>query len=194
MASRSLSLTVAVLFEGGVGRGLERWRRFYDPVGADRIPAHLTLVAPFAAQPPLLALERHLWTVCHSWSPIWLELGDVRRDADLFYVDLTAGGPELARLRDGLCTGPLAAQTREAGAFQPRLILAEPADDRELAVASRTLLGNRVRGSYEVKRVHLMAAHADGSWYVRDYFGLDGTYASPMTGRAGATGASRGAG
>jgi hypothetical protein len=32
-------------------------------------------------------------------------------------------------------------------------------------------------GLHEVKQVHLMAAHADGSWYVRDAFGLDGAYA-----------------
>lgn len=193
MASRNLSLTVVVLFDGGVGRDLERWRRFYDPVGADRIPAHLTLVSPFAAQPPLLALERHLWSACHSWSPIWLELGDVCRDADIFYVDLTAGGAGVAALRDALCSGPLEAQANEAGAVPPRVVVAEPTDDRQLAVASRTLLGNRLRDSYEVKRVHLMAAHADGSWYERDFFGLDGTYTSPTTGRAGATGPLKGA-
>lgn len=179
MGSRSLSLTVVVLFEGAVGRSLERWRRFYDALSADRIP-HLALVAPFAAEPPLLALERHLWAVCHASPPIWLELGDVARDNGLIYVDVAAGGPELARLRDALHTGPLAGQ---AGPFHPRVVVAELASERELALASRQLLGLAVRDSYEVDRLHLMATHADGSWYARDFFGLDGTYATRPPGR-----------
>ena len=182
MAGRSLSLMVVVLFEGAVGGSLERWRSFYDPIGADRIPPHLTLVAPLAAEPPLLTLERHLWAVCHSWSPIWLELGDLARDNNLIYVEVASGGPELARLREALSTGPLAGR---AGPFLPRVVVAEPASEPELAVASRQLVGRAVRDSYEVERLHLLATHADGTWYVRDTFGLDGTYAARPAGRAG---------
>ena len=182
MGSRSLSLTVVVLFEGALGRRLERWRRCYDPLGADLVPPHLTLVAPFLAEPPLLALERHLWAVCHASPRVWLELGDGARDNGLIYVDVAVGGPELAALREALYTGPLAGQ---AGPFRPRVVVAEPASEQELALASRQLLGLPVRVSYEVTHVHLMAAHADGSWYVRDFFGLDGTYAARPAGRAG---------
>ena len=192
MAGRTLALTVVVLFEGAVGQHLERWRRFYDPLGADRIPPHLPLVGPFHTPPPVQPLERHLWAVCHSWSPVWLELGDVDGDGGLFYVDVTAGGPELARLRDALHTGPLPpkadsplAKAETSRPFQPRVVVAEPESDRERTLASRQLLGLPVRDSYEVERLHLMAAQADGSWYVRDFFGLDGTYAAPKTGRTG---------
>jgi len=92
------------------------------------------------------------------------------------------GDLELARLRDALYTGPLAGQ---AGPFRPRVVVAEPASEQELALASRQLLGLLVRVSYEVTHVHLMAAHADGSWYVRDFFGLDGTYAARPASAAG---------
>jgi hypothetical protein len=37
---------MVVLFEGDLGRRLDRWRRSYDPTGADRIPPHLALVSP----------------------------------------------------------------------------------------------------------------------------------------------------
>jgi hypothetical protein len=177
---------MVVLFEGALGRRLERWRRFYDPLGAERIPPHLPLVCAFPAQTPLRPLERLLWAVCHSWSPIWLELGDVVRDEGLFYVDVAAGGPELARLRDALYAGPLACHagaaglpSGPAGTFQPRVVVAEPPTEREVAQASQQLLGLPVRDSYEVKRLHLMATHADGAWYVHEFFGLDGTYAAP---------------
>jgi hypothetical protein len=175
MAGRTLALTVVALFEGTVDQHLERWRRFYDPLGADRIPPHLPLVGLFHTPPPVQPLERRLSAVCHSWSPVRLELGDVDGDGGLFYVDVTAAGPELARLRDALHTGP----------FQPRVVVAEPESDRERTLASRQLLGLPVRDSYELERLHLMAAHADGSWYVRDFFGLDGTYVAPKTGRTG---------
>lgn len=192
MGSRSLSLTVVVLFEGAVGGSLERWRQLYDPLGADRMPSHLTLVAPFPTEPPLLlGLERHIWAVCHASPPLRLGLGDVARDNGLIYVDVAAGGPELARLRDALHTGPLAGQ---AGPFRPRVVVAEPAGERDLALASRQLPGLAVRESYQVDRLHLMATHADGSWYVRDFFTLDGTYAVRPAGRTGSVESPRGAG
>ena len=184
MAGRSLPLTVVVLLEGALGRNLERWRRFYDLPGADRIPPHLALVSPFVAEPPLVPLERHLWSVCHSRPPIRLELGDVARDEGLFYVEVVSGARELARLRDALHTGPLAGRADAAGPFEPRVVLAEPAGERELALASQQLPGLRVRDSLELKRLHLMAAHADGSWYVRDFFGLDGAYAAKRAPRS----------
>ena len=202
MAGRSLLLMVVVLFEGGLGKRLKRWRRrsYDDRLDADRIVPHLTLLEPFLAQPPLLPLERHLWAVCHSWPPIWLELGEMARDKSLLYVEVVSGGPDLSRLRDALCTGPLAGQAsasggpartggrlaasggEAAGPFRPRIVVAEPPTQGELAEASERLLGLPVRASYEVKRLHLMAAQPYGSWYVRDFFGLDGTYAaSPAT-------------
>jgi hypothetical protein len=179
MASRSLSLMVVVLFEGAVDRRLERWRRLYDPLGAERIPPHLMLVSAFPAQLPLLPLERRLWAVCRLWSPIWLELGDIVRDGGLFCIDVAAGGPELARLRDALYAGPLAGKAEVAGPFRPLVVVAEPPTDREVAQASQQLLGLPVRCSYEVKRLHLMATHGDGAWYVNEFFGLDGTYGAP---------------
>ena len=177
MASRSLLLMVVVLFEGDLGRRLDRWRRSYDPMGADRIPPHLALVSPVLAEAPLLPLERRVWGVCHSSPPVWLELGDVARDGGLLYAEVASGGPELARLRDALYDGAFADHAEATDAFLPRFVVAQPADERELAVASKQLVGLQVRTSYEVKQVHLMAAHADGSWYVRDFFGLDGAYA-----------------
>jgi hypothetical protein len=170
---------IVVLFEGDLGGRLARWRRSYDPLGADRIPPHLTLVSPFRAQPPLPPLEQRVWAVCHASPPVWLELVDVARDGGLLYVDLASGGPELARLRDALCAGPFAGSAETLETFQPRVVLAEPASEAELAAASKQLVGLQVRASYEVKRLHLMAAHADGSWYVRDFFGLDGAYSAP---------------
>jgi 2'-5' RNA ligase len=193
VASHTPLLQVVVLFEGALGQRLAHWRRSYDPLGADRIPPHLTLVSPFPAQPSLLPIERRLWAVCHSSPPVWLELGDVARDDGLLYVEVVSGGPELARLRNALYTGPLppkadsplakakagrAFSGQATGAFRPRIVVAEPASEQDLAQASQQLLGLPVRASYEVKRLHLMAAHADRSWYVRDFFGLDGAYAA----------------
>jgi hypothetical protein len=168
---------MVVLFEGDLGRRLDRWRRSYDPMGADRIPPHLALVSPVLAEAPLLPLERRVWGVCHSSPPVWLELGDVARDGGLLYAEVVSGGPELAWLRDALYAGALADHAEATDALLPRVVVAQPADERELAVASKQLVGLQVRTSYEVKQVHLMAAHADGSWYARDFFGLDGAYA-----------------
>ena len=176
MASRSLPLMMVVLFEGDLGRRLDRWRRSYDPMGADRIPPHLALVSPVLAEAPLLPLERQVWGVCHSSPPVWLDLGDIACDGGLLYVEVLSGGPELARLRDALYAGPFADHAETSDAPLPRVVVAQPADERELDVASKQLLGLQVRTSYEVKQVHLMAAHADGSWYVRDFFGLGSAY------------------
>jgi hypothetical protein len=176
---------VVVLFEGDLGGRLARWRRSYDPLGADRIPPHLTLVSPFPAQPPLPLLERRLWAVCHASPPVWLELGDVARDSGLLYVEVVSGGPELARLREALYAGPFAGRAEIGETYHPRIVLAEAASEPELAAASKQLVGLQVRASYEVKGVHLLAAHADGSWYVRDFFGLDGAYSAAPPARAG---------
>ena len=177
MAQRRLSLMMVVLFEGALGRRLAQWRRSYDPMGADRIPPHLPLMSPVVAEAPLLPLERRVWSVCHSTPPIWLELGDIACDDGMVHLDVVSGGPELARLREVLWSGPFAGHGQMTGAFQPRVVVAEPAGEAELAVASKQLAGTQVRDSYEAKRLHLMVAHADGSWYVRDFFGLDGAYA-----------------
>ncbi len=179
-------MAVVVLFAGALGRRFGGWRREYDPIGADRLPPHIMLSSPFAAEPPLLPLERHLWRVCHGFPPLTLELLALRSDRSsgrLIYVEIGSGADELAALREALHTGPLA-RLREEPAPAPRVVIAEPESDTALDRAYRELLALHEPASYEVDRVWLMTQQPDGSWYARDYFTLDAAYGVRAAGGA----------
>ena len=187
MAGASPRVAVVALFEGPLARRLERWRRTYDPAGAYGMPPYIPLVSPTACQTPLTGsggLERYLWRLCHVRPPIEIELLDLATtypEGRLVYAEIGVGARELEDLSTALRSGPLEGGPAPGG--PPRLVIAEPENEDEAQRAAAQLVGLPVRITRLIDRVHLLVAYPNGSWYERDFFTLDGTYASRFRAR-----------
>jgi 2'-5' RNA ligase len=119
-------------------RGIERieaFRRKHDPV-ATLIPAHLSLVFPFATALSQLQVETHVRRVVSAWPPIPVSFRAVRMHANEFvFLMASRGASSIVGLHDKLYTRSLAAQLRPEFAYEPHITLARHAQWSELEAA-----------------------------------------------------------
>jgi 2'-5' RNA ligase len=114
---------VAILLDPGVSAELEQIRSRFDPL-AELIPAHVTLVHPFAPSAPLAQIESHLTGICRSTSPFIFGLSGVStHGGEYIFLNVVEGAKEIVDLRERLYTGPLAAHRRTDIPFIPHLTL-----------------------------------------------------------------------
>jgi len=169
-----LTVAVVVLVPGPLGRRLNGLRRDFDPEGLERIPAHIPLVSPFEAEPPLQPLERRCWEVCHRTPPFWVELGALAVDEarGLLYTEVASGGEELTALRNGLLEAFDRPWDEEAG-YTPEVVVAQPERRLDLDLMRSQAASRRPEASFYLERSELMARYPDGTWYERDFYTLD---------------------
>ena len=118
----------------GVER-IEAFRREHDPV-ASVIPAHLTLVFPFATALSQLQLETHVRRVVSAWPPIPVSFRAVRMHANEFvFLMASRGATSIIGLHDRLYTRSLATHLRPEFAYEPHITLARHAAWDELEAA-----------------------------------------------------------
>jgi len=90
--------------------GIERievFRARHDPVAA-RVPAHLSLVFPFATVLTPLQLEAHVRRIVSAWPPIPVTFRNVRMHANEFVFLMASGGAAaVTALHDRLYTRSL---------------------------------------------------------------------------------------
>ena len=115
---------------------VEAFRARFDP-HASLIPAHITLVFPFAP-PAALALNEHLAVAARECSPIRAHL-EPAPDSEGDYLMMWAsdGAQEITRLHLRLYSGPLAPYLSQSHVFRPHLTLGRISDPGARAAALR---------------------------------------------------------
>ncbi|MGE5095155.1 MAG: 2'-5' RNA ligase family protein [Betaproteobacteria bacterium] len=119
-------------------RGIERieaFRRRHDPA-AGLIPAHLSLVFPFATALSRLQVETHVRRIVSHWPPIPVSFRVVRMQANEFvFLMASRGAASITGLHDRLYTRSLAPHLRPEFPYEPHITLARHAAWPELEAA-----------------------------------------------------------
>ena len=114
---------------------IEDFRRRHDPAAA-LIPAHVSLVFPFASAHSRLQVETHVRKVLSRWPPIPATFRRVRTEANEFVFHLaTRGAASIVALHDRLYTRSLAPHLRREIPYVPHITIARHAGWAELEAA-----------------------------------------------------------
>ena len=125
---------------------VEAFRRRHDPAAA-LIPAHVSLVFPFATALSVLQLETHVRRVAGRWPPIAVTFRRARIEANEFVFLMAArGAAAVTALHDKLYTRSLAPHLRHEFPYAPHITLARnpslDALEAALAEAKETFAGD----------------------------------------------------
>jgi 2'-5' RNA ligase len=114
---------------------IEAFRARHDPA-ASLIPAHLSLVFPFATALTQLQVQTHVRRVVSRWPPIPVSFRAVRMHANEFvFLMASRGASAIVELHDRLYTRSLAAHLRPEFAYEPHITLARQAEWPRLEAA-----------------------------------------------------------
>jgi 2'-5' RNA ligase len=116
---------------------IERFRRDHDPL-APAMPAHVTLVFPFASSLSSLQIATHVRRVVARWPRLPLRLDGVGvYGAEWVHLRIDRGREALTELHDRLHRRALGAFLRVELPYEPHLTIgrARSADDAETIVA-----------------------------------------------------------
>ena len=143
--------------------GVEAFRRKHDPMAA-LIPAHLTLVFPFATALTRLQVETHVKRVVSRWPPIPASFRAVRMHANEFvFLMASRGAASLLALHDRLYTRSLLPSLRRDLPYEPHITIARDASLPRLEAAyeeARERFGREL--SDVLREVTLLAVAPDG--------------------------------
>ncbi len=147
-------------------RGIERvdaFRARHDPM-ADHIPAHVTLVFPFATSLKTLQVETHVRRVASKWPPIPVTFRAIRLHANEYvFLMATRGAASIIALHDRLYTRSLRPHLRREFTFEPHITLARNAEPHALGKAFDEAR-EAFRDEFEdvIREVALLAVATDG--------------------------------
>lgn len=127
MTTAGTSLRAIVAFpafaDPDAARQIEELRRRFDPLAA-AIPAHLTLVFPFAAALPPGDLLAHVRAAVRELAPFPIVLQGITGSEDEYlFLNVKRGNDELIDLHDRLHSGPLADHRSREHTFVPHLTI-----------------------------------------------------------------------
>ena len=107
---------------------IEAFRARHDPMAA-LVPAHLSLVFPFATAQSALQVGTHVQRVVARFPPVSVTFRPVRLFANEFlFLMATRGAAAVAELHDRLYTRSLRTKLRHDLAYEPHVTLARNAD------------------------------------------------------------------
>ncbi|HWH38921.1 MAG TPA: 2'-5' RNA ligase family protein [Usitatibacter sp.] len=107
---------------------VEEFRRRHDPV-ASLIPAHVSLVFPFATALTPLQVETHVKRVVSRWPPVPVTFRAVRPHANEFvFLMASRGAASIVELHDRLYTRSIAQHLRPEFGYEPHITIARHAD------------------------------------------------------------------
>jgi 2'-5' RNA ligase len=114
---------------------IEAFRARHDPAAA-LIPAHLSLVFPFATSLSRLQVETHVRRVVSRWPPIPVTFRAIRVHANEFvFLMASRGAASIVGLHDALYTRSLAPHLRPEFPYEPHITLARQAEWPKLQAA-----------------------------------------------------------
>jgi 2'-5' RNA ligase len=142
---------------------VEAFRALHDPM-ARLVPAHLSLVFPFATAQTPLQVATHVQRVVSRFPPVTVTFRPVRLFANEFiFLMATRGAAAVTELHDRLYTRSLRAKLRRDLAYEPHITIARNAD---LAVLEAALEEAQERFGHEftavMREVSLLAVAPDG--------------------------------
>jgi len=142
---------------------VEAFRRRHDPM-ASLIPAHLTLVFPFATALTRLQVETHVKRVASRWPRVPVSFRAVRLHANEFVFLMASRGAEsLSALHDALYTRSFLPSLRRDLPYEPHISLARNADFPSLETAYGEARGEFGREFSDVLReLTLLRVQRDG--------------------------------
>jgi 2'-5' RNA ligase len=157
----------------GVER-VEAFRARHDPM-AGRVPAHLSLVFPFATVLTALQLETHVRRVVSGWPPIPVTFGALRMHANEFvFLMAGRGAASVTALHDRLYTKSLRPHLRPEFPYEPHITIARDPDAARVEAAleeARDTLAGEFTGV--LREVSLLAVDPDGRIEVLRHLPLD---------------------
>ena len=153
---------------------IESFRRRHDPAAA-LIPAHLSLVFPFATALTALQIETHVRRVAGRWPPVPVTFRRVRIHANEFvFLVASRGAAAVTALHDRLYTRSLLPHLRREFPYEPHITLARSASldalGDALAEAEHTLDGDYAD---VMRSVSLLSVTRDGKIEVLREIPLD---------------------
>jgi len=111
---------------------VEAFRARHDPMAA-KIPAHLTLVFPFATNLTRLQLETHVRRVASKWPPVPVTFRAIRMHASEFvFLMASRGAASVTALHEALYTRSLRPHRRLEFPYEPHITLARQAQPASL--------------------------------------------------------------
>jgi 2'-5' RNA ligase len=142
---------------------IEAFRRRHDPM-ATLIPAHLTLVFPFATALKRLQVETHVKRVVSRWPALPVSFRTVRLQANEFVFLMAArGATSVVALHDKLYTRSLRLHLRADIPYEPHITIARNASLPALEAAfdeARERFGAELCDT--MREVSLLSVGADG--------------------------------
>jgi 2'-5' RNA ligase len=138
-------------------------RSRFDPIAAS-IPAHFTLVYPFAADIEPGELGKHMTTALAAFHPFPVTLAGVSgSEGSYLRYDIKEGNDILIAMHDQLYAGPLERHLDLSQSFQPHLTLGRIDDPTRWRAALCELSTTAPRITITVRRVISYRRHADGT-------------------------------
>jgi 2'-5' RNA ligase len=143
--------------------GIEEFRRRHDPAAA-LVPAHLSLVFPFATAQSALQVETHVQRVVSRHPPIAVTFRPLRLFANEFvFLMATRGAAAVVELHDRLYTRSLRSKLRTDLGYEPHITLARNAELARVEAAyaeAQELFGGEF--SSMLRTVTVLAVAQDG--------------------------------
>jgi 2'-5' RNA ligase len=142
---------------------VEAFRREHDPMAA-LIPAHVSLVFPFATALKRLQVETHVRRVVSRWPVIPTSFRTVRIEANEFvFLMASRGAAAVTALHDALYTRSLRGHLRPEFPYAPHVTIARYKDFDRLEAAfeaARDRFGHEMTDT--LREVELLAVAPDG--------------------------------
>jgi 2'-5' RNA ligase len=142
---------------------VEAFRARHDPM-TGRIPAHVSLVFPFATLLKPMQVESHVRRVVSRWPPIPVTFRGIRVHASEFVFLMAArGAASIGALHDRLYTRSLRPHVRPEFAYEPHITIARQAAPLALEAAFDEARDTfRHEFSDVMREVALLAVEPDG--------------------------------
>jgi len=138
-------------------------RNRFDPIAA-AIPAHFTLVYPFAADIDTGTLGKHMTTALAAFPSFPVTLAGVSgSDGRYLRYDIKEGNDILIAMHDQLYAGPIECHLDRHESFQPHLTLGRIDDPASWRAALRELSTTAPRMTTIVRRVISYRRYTDGT-------------------------------
>ena len=149
-------LRAAVIFVEGTSKvKIEAWRRRWDPIMAERVPAHITLIFPNEAHDGQVLLDR-AEKACRRRPSFSLGLLGVTcpngRPEELVFVEVHDEEGSFVQLRSELLGSPCAL----SGMAAPHITIVHPATSSLGKEAWESLRGNRLDESLVVTKISII--------------------------------------
>ncbi|HEX4886014.1 MAG TPA: 2'-5' RNA ligase family protein [Casimicrobiaceae bacterium] len=164
-----------VAFPAGLPDAVEAFRRTHDPQAAV-LPAHVTLVFPFASSLTGVQVAAHVARVAAGWPALPITLRGIDAYAGQWvHARVTRGREAIVELHARLYRGALAAFLRREFEYEPHVTLGRATD----AAACESMV-DAARGRFAqpidvvLRSLSIVALPADGAAVVEREIGLGG--------------------